>query len=156
MRRSSIRVSTYLASVLLLLSACAIEERTASPHAESSWRAVLSLSGGFSGAAHEISIDGATRALAATDLRRGRRTSRLLTEPEYGELEQLIALAPQTQPPASRSTCRDCYVYDLTVFAGDARRSARYDSMTLQGEADEPLVQRMAQLGRELLRANPD
>lgn len=122
---------------------------------------MLTVSGGFAGLSQHFGATSPAAVLTADDLRRNASGTRMLSASELRELGALLAHVDAARAAeggprkAERGpaipVCADCINYAITIRTRDVNYDASYDTTTLGGSPDEPLIQRLVELGRPLL-----
>jgi hypothetical protein len=142
--------------LLYLLAGCTAGSSNA-PAKELSretWQLRVTVSGGFAGLDQQFAVNNASNQLLATDSRLKTQASQALATAERQQLATLVAARAAAPDVNSKSAaCADCYQYEMTIQQRGKARVVRYDSTTLSGTADEPLINRMILLGRAALMA---
>jgi hypothetical protein len=110
------------------------------------WRVVLTVSGGFAGASHEIAVDSVSRNASVNDKVSGQQYSPLLTEETRASLTNLVAALPSDSVRLINSQCADCFAYELVITRGEAVQQVQLDSTTLSGSRYEALISQLDSL----------
>jgi hypothetical protein len=115
------------------------------------WQLSVSIEGGFAGIEQRFNATSASDALIVVDAVRGTETAVPLGSTEKLELAQAVA-ARATAPDIDlrSTTCRDCFLFEMTMSSGRAGkpRSVRYDSQMMDASPDAKLIERVIAIGR--------
>lgn len=115
------------------------------------WTMTLTQSGGFAGVSLGVTVSSDGQ-LTAQDLKAGRKVTKSLSPETVAKLADLYSAGAFITPQAGRSSCADCFHYDLQVSSGGRVVMVRADDTTLGGSGAADLVRLLQQLRDEALK----
>ncbi len=130
----------------------------AQPSPSGSWSASLTQSGGFAGVmlSVQVSSDGQ---LTAQDEKTGRSVTQTLPPGILAKLAGLASSVTSTATGGSlkpqKSSCRDCFLYDLQITSGGRTAHFQADDTTLSASGAQELIGLLRQLRDDALRGQP-
>lgn len=122
------------------------------------WSLSLTQSGGFAGVmlTVQVSSDGK---LTAEDQRSGRSVTQTLPAGTLAKLAELTSSVASTAsgagPKPQKSSCRDCFLYDLQVTSAGRTARIQADDTTLGASGAQELIGLLRQLRDGALRGQP-
>ncbi|MEO8260257.1 MAG: hypothetical protein ABI868_23120 [Acidobacteriota bacterium] len=136
-----------LAAAVIALAACASVETAPSPAqagTTGSWQLSFHLSGGFAGMDRRLELS-STGALTVRDRK---RSTDVGVQVAASEVARIAALIPDMKVVAAggRSTCRDCFNYDLEIQGQGRSQVVHLDDVTLANSGIEPFVKILTRL----------
>jgi len=142
---------------VVLLSFCAADcsARSAdaglqpSQSAQQGWRLTFQMSGGFAGFDRQLELASDGTAVA-TDNRRKRQVSRMITRDELQEIDRLAASAVSMDLPG-RTQCADCLAYSIDLRIAGKQVVIRVRDDSLADSQVGPLIQALSRLQNRLL-----
>ena len=113
---------------------------------DQSWRAQLTVSGGFAGIQQMIVLD-AGGAMTITDAQSETSRTRVLGPDELSRVRSLLASACPFPNPGPLPSCADCFDYQLEVSYGAGIARAELNDVSLTGSVYEDLIRELVDLG---------
>ncbi len=119
--------------------------------ATGSWNVSLDQSGGFAGVQLHVDVTSNGR-LTAQDGRSGKTITKDLDAATLSNLSGLVASAASSPQSRQRSSCADCFLYDLQVTSGGRTSQVHVDDTTLAGSGVQDLIGLLQQLRDSALK----
>ncbi len=117
-----------------------------------SWHISLDQSGGFAGVQLHVEVSSDGR-LTAEDQRSGKKLTNDLDAGQLAQLSELAQTVAASSPrSAPRSTCADCFLYDLQVTSGAQSVHVQADDTTLASSGAQELISLLQQLRDSTLK----
>ncbi len=164
---SGFRVLSISALLIFVLAACGpativppdLQPLPSPSDAQSSsagsWDVSLSQTGGFAGLDLKVDVSSDGR-LTAEDVKSGKQAIKQLDAASLAKLSTLIASAAALAPQSpQRSSCADCFLYDLQITSGSRSIHIQADDTTLGPSGLRELVSLLQQLRDVTLKSQP-
>lgn len=113
------------------------------------WNISLDQSGGFAGVQLHVDISSDGR-LTAENGRSGKKVTKDLDAATLGKLSALVSAASNLESP--RSSCADCFLYDLQVRSAGGSVRVQADDTTLAASGTQDLILLLQQLRDSALK----
>jgi hypothetical protein len=149
---SNLRFALQLAFVAMTLSACAPSTPFPPPipSPAENWTIVLKQSGGFAGVSLTVRVE-SDGAMTATEARGGREVTKPVSHSDMRAVERVLDALILHGQGGERSTCADCFLYELQITNLGGTIEWRGDDTTLDESGAGELVRLLGRLRDEAL-----